>query len=346
MRLGGTRRSRRDLRTIALVAALPLALAACSGGSPAGEPSGDSDQGWTPSRDVEWIVPYSPGGGFDIYSRGVAKVMESEGLLPDGVHIVIRNTTPLPQGLTQLFTADPDGQTIGILPMPAAIAMEIQNPDIARWTTSDYTILGQVDENVYVVYVAADSPFQSIDDLIAAKGMRTLATEEGSSADLATKATIAALGLDATNVYGMEGSAEIVAGALRGDAEFFVTGASDVVGYVESGDIRPLLVLSTEDQRPSDLEWLADVPTAESAGYPELAGAVTELRVIVAPPELPEPVATFWRDALEDTLASDAFADWATTAERPYVPRDAEATTASVQSQIERMQELIPQLAD
>src|SRR5690606_821642 len=121
------------------------------------------------------------------------------------------------------------------LPMPATVAMQIQNPEIAHWDTTEFTVLGQVDENGYVLYVAADSPYHSVDDLIAETGLRSVATEEGTSADLATRSTIAALGLDATNTYGLEGTAEIVASTLRGDAEFFVTGTTDIVNFVESG---------------------------------------------------------------------------------------------------------------
>src|SRR5690606_21960819 len=126
------------------------------------------------------------------YSRGLAQVMADEGLLPDGTEIVIRNNPPIPEGITSLYTAAPDGQTIGILPMPATVAMQIQNPEIAHWDTTEFTVLGQVDENGYVLYVAADSPYHSVDDLIAETGLRSVATEEGTSADLATRSTIAA----------------------------------------------------------------------------------------------------------------------------------------------------------
>jgi tripartite-type tricarboxylate transporter receptor subunit TctC len=144
--------------------------------------------------------------------------------------------------------------------------------------------------------------------------------------------------------YGAEGSAEVVAGALRGDADFIVYGSTDLVGYVESGDIRPILFLGTEEQRPEEFKWLANVPGAEEAGYPDLAGTVTELRTIVAPPELPEPVAEFWKTTLMEAMTSDAFAEWAEQAQRPIVPRNAEEATDAVQAQIERMQTLVPKL--
>lgn len=353
--------ARRSIRTHAarataavLAVAFPLTLAACSGSSsPSTESSGSaSDTGtasepaasWTPEKDIEWIVPYSPGGGFDTYSRGIAQVMQEDGHLPSGVNVVVRNITPLPQGLTTLYSAKPDGYTVGILPMPAAISQQIQAPDVAHWETDKYTVLGQVDENAYVVYVPANSPYKTIDDLIAAKNLKALTVEEGSSSALATQATIQTLGLDATITYGAEGSAEVVAAALRGDADFFVYGTTDVTGFLDSGDVRAILFIGTEDQRPASLTWLKDVPGAEQAGYPDLAGTVTELRIIVGPPDLPPEVADYLRTAVYDTISSDAFAAWAKQADRPIVPRNFEDAKSAMDAQIERMKVLVPEL--
>lgn len=337
--------------------AAALALAGCGdGGSTEGgaAPDDGTDTGtgeepaaeWEPTEDIEWIVPYSPGGGFDTYSRGLAQVMQEEGFLPDGVNVVIRNVTPLPQGITEMYTADPDGYTVGILPMPAAIAQEIENPEIARWETENFTVLGSVDENAYVVYVPADSPYETIEDLMEAEGLRTITVEQGSSSALAGQATIQALDLDATVTYGAEGSAEVVTAALRGDADFFVYGASDVVGFIESGDVRPLLFLGTEEQRSESLTWLQDVPSAADIGYPDLAGTVTELRLLVAPPDLPEEVAEYLRTTFEETLTSEEFAAWAEQAERPIVPRDWESATEAMQDQVAQMEVLLPQLSE
>ncbi|WP_225753457.1 tripartite tricarboxylate transporter substrate binding protein [Actinotalea sp. Marseille-Q4924] len=347
---------RRRLVALSAAVALPLVLVACSaedggsetpddGGAAAGGETEAPAEAWEPEEDIQWIVPYSPGGGFDTYSRGVAQVMVEEGYLPDGIDVVIRNTPPLPQGITSMFTAEPDGYTVGILPMPAAIAQQIQDPDLARWETEEFTVLGSVDENAYVVYVPADSEFETIEDLVAGSDLRSITVEEGSSSALATAATIEALGLDATVTYGAEGSSEVVAAALRGDAEFFVYGASDVVGFIDSGDVRPLLFLGTEDQRSEELTWLQDVPGAADAGYPDLEGVVTELRLIVAPPDLPEEVATYLRETVFEVMSSDAFAAWAETAERPIVPRDWEAATEVMLDQVDQMKVLVPELS-
>jgi tripartite-type tricarboxylate transporter receptor subunit TctC len=335
----GVRRRRRLSSLLVPGLAAGLVLAGCGSNT-----ASDSGAEWKPDKDIEWVVPYSAGGGFDVYSRGIADSLKKTKHVPDDVNVVIRNMPPLPQGITAMYTAKPDGYTIGILPMPAAIALQIQDPDLAKWDTNKFTVLGSVDENAYVVYVAANSPYRSIDDLIGKPGLRSLTVEEGSSSALAGQAAIEALGLDANVTYGAEGSADVVTGLLRGDADFIVYGSTDLTGFVESGDIRPLLFLGTEDQRPQSLAWLKDVPSAESKGFTDLSGSVTELRLIVAPPEVPENIATYLRNAVFDTMSSPEFAEWAKSADRPIIPRDWQAATEVMNAQIEQMKELVPSL--
>ena len=42
-----------------------------------------------PDKNIDLIVPYGPGGGFDIYGRAVAKAMENH--LPKNVRVIVRN---------------------------------------------------------------------------------------------------------------------------------------------------------------------------------------------------------------------------------------------------------------
>jgi tripartite-type tricarboxylate transporter receptor subunit TctC len=357
--VGTTRKNRGGGVRALLSSAAALALLATACGSDTSatqtEAAGATEAGETPDAtgsdlafpedDITWVVPYTPGGGFDTYSRGVAKVME-EVALPSGVNVPVSNITPIQEGIMSMYTADPNGYGIGILPMPAAAAQEIQFPEVSQWETDKFTILGSVDENAYVVYVPSDSPFETIDDLMAAGGLKALTVEKGSSSSLASLAAIAGLGLEGELLYGAEGSQEVATAAIRGDVDFFVYGTTDVIGFVESGDVRPLLFLGTPEQRPESLEWLADVPSAGDVGYPELEGAVTELRAIVGPPDMPEEVATYLSDAIWRTMQSDEFKAWAEEAGRPIVPRNAVSAKEAVDKQIAAMKELIPRLLE
>src|SRR3954471_13140751 len=71
-----------------------------------------------PARNIQFIIPYAPGGGFDSYVRFIAPVMEHA--LPRTVSIVPINVTAGSgaRGITQLYRSKPDGYTLGIFDVP------------------------------------------------------------------------------------------------------------------------------------------------------------------------------------------------------------------------------------
>lgn len=318
---------------LAIIAVFGLVISACGG---------DAEE--YPSQNFTWVVPYSPGGGFDTYSRGFAQVL-AETQFPEGVNIVVENITPIAEALSGVYTSE-DPYRLAILPMPAASAQEIQFADIAQWETEGFTVLGSMEENAYVIYVAADGPYQTFEDLAAGTDMRALTVERGSSSGLATAVAIRSLGLDAQLTFGAEGSQEVATALIRGDVDFIVYGTSDVIGFIDSGDVRPLLFLGLEEQRPAQYDWLNDVPSAADVGFPDVAGSVTEMRLIVAPAGLGEDEVAWLEEAVEATLFGPEFAAWAESADRPIVPRNAESARQAMANQIAIMEQLVPMLAE
>src|ERR1700754_1488727 len=71
-----------------------------------------------PNKNIQFVIPYAPGGGFDIYVRAVTPVMEK--YLPKKVSIVPFNIASGAgsRGVSQLYRSRPDGYTIGILNIP------------------------------------------------------------------------------------------------------------------------------------------------------------------------------------------------------------------------------------
>ncbi len=51
-----------------------------------------SPSGFKPSRDVEWVVTSSPGGGSDIYTRIISDIM-TKGNMAGGKTILVTNKT-------------------------------------------------------------------------------------------------------------------------------------------------------------------------------------------------------------------------------------------------------------
>src|SRR5579871_5011703 len=77
-----------------------------------------------PARNIQFIIPYAPGGGFDVYVRVIAPVMEN--FLPHRVNIVPVNVAGGggSKGTAQLYRARPDGYSIGIFNIPGAFILQ------------------------------------------------------------------------------------------------------------------------------------------------------------------------------------------------------------------------------
>src|SRR5215467_6268433 len=79
-----------------------------------------------PNKNIQFVIPYAPGGGFDVYVRFVGPVMEK--YLPNKVNIVPINVPAGggSRGVAQLYRSRPDGYTIGILNIPGMFILQQQ----------------------------------------------------------------------------------------------------------------------------------------------------------------------------------------------------------------------------
>lgn len=326
-----------------LVLALGLVLTACGGDESEPAVAGGASDGDFLTDDIRLIIPYDAGGGGDAYARAVADSMEE--FLPDGINVVPENLTPFVEGLGTLYRADPDGHTIGYMPMPAAVGTEIELGDAIPWETQNFSLLGSIESNGYALFVAGDSEYETLEDLQNAEGLSAMATDPGSGAALAEGVAITGLGLDAQTTYGAETSTEIFTALLRGEVDFTVHGILDNPGAVESGDFRPLLFLGTDDQRTEGVEWVQDLQDWEDLDQPDLVGAVSEYRIFAGPPDLPEDQLQYLQDIFEQAVNGENMAEWSEESGRPLLPQTAEETQDIVEQQSRAMAELIPQIS-
>lgn len=318
----------------ALLTLTALSLAACS--------DSGSDSGEFPTKDITLIEPFAAGGGGDAYSRALAECFGHD--TPDGIDIIVENRTPAIDGISQTWNAEPDGYTIGSTSLPTIVGMKLSQPDAVPWDPEGFIPLGIAESNGYVVYVKGDSPYQSIEDLQNAKGLKSMLTQPGGGGSITNGVLIVTFGLDATQVYGAEASAESALAVLRGEADFITWGASDFPDMVESGELRPILFMGTDDQRTDQYPWLKDLPGMDDVGHPELAGAVSEYRMWSIPPETPAEAVTYLQDLFKNAFDSGCMEEWSAESKRPLLPNTAEEAIEIQKKQTEILTDLYPQL--
>src|SRR5258708_12601650 len=125
-----------------------------------------------PTKNIQFVIPYAPGGGFDVYPRVVAPVMEK--YLPNKVNIVPINIAAGAgsRGVTQLYRSKPDGYTIGIINIPGMFILQ-QQQGAGAYDLSKFSWIGTMGEGErYMISVGSKSPLKTYADLKALSANR------------------------------------------------------------------------------------------------------------------------------------------------------------------------------
>ena len=125
---------------------------------------------WAPTSDVNVIVAYKAGSGTDTGAR----LLSTEAGKYVGKTLVIQN---LPGGdgkigWTRLVNSKPDGHTIGFINLPTFTTLAAQKG--APFSVSDVIPIANHLTESGVVAVKADSPYKTIEDLVAAAKQKQL----------------------------------------------------------------------------------------------------------------------------------------------------------------------------
>ncbi len=138
------------LRTAGLLALVALAY-----------PTAASAQAW-PTKPIEWIVPFAPGGSTDVLARLVAEKLKDR--LGQPILIVNRGGANGDIGYKAAAAAAPDGHTI-VLTVPAVVTNPFQLK--AALDPSRLTPVIYLADGPYVMLASQKFPANTIQDAIA-----------------------------------------------------------------------------------------------------------------------------------------------------------------------------------
>src|SRR5690349_6028783 len=231
-----------------------------------------------PAKNIQFIIPYAPGGGFDVYVRLIGPVMEN--YLPNKVSIVPMNIAAGggSRGVAQLYRSKPDGYTIGILNIPGMFILQ-QQQGAGAYDLAKFSWIGAMGEGErYVISVGAKSPLKTYADLKALSAKRPVklsVTGPEGTAYAATMIGSQLLGLRTQLITGYKGSADYVVAAIRGDSDAVIAAIPTTLRFVRGGTVRVLASFETKSTFPG-------VPDATALGQPDLDNISVE-RVIAGP---------------------------------------------------------------
>jgi tripartite-type tricarboxylate transporter receptor subunit TctC len=295
----------------------------------AGEQDGGGDY---PKEDIEFIIPYSPGGGYDTWVRTLAPFIEKH--LPNKVTVVPKNVDGA-GGLVaanRMFGAKPDGTQIQLMDLLGLTGAQIA--DQAEFEVSDFTWLGTVTTDPRVIVVNPKSEVNGIEDLKASGQVTHALTGFTGSDGVATVAIYDTFGVDYKGVL-HDGNDEARLSVIRGDTDANLSSVESVVAELESGDLKPILYVG-EPLEPGapGYEQLKDVETVADLGEPQL-NVLESPRVIGAPPGLPDEMRRVLGETIQKALDDPEFKQKAKKNKLTPQPLDPSQTTELVEKTLD-----------
>lgn len=228
-------------------------------------PSAASDY---PKKPIQIVVPFSAGGGTDLFARIVAGKMSE--ILKVAVEVVNMPGGSATIGTTDVANSSPDGYKLGFsISTPLAMTPNLGE---TSYTLDNLQPICNAYTTVHTICVAADSPIKTVDDLIAyidsKDGKVSFAgSGTGNMQHLCLEEWVNQLGKDwDLTVVPYDGDNDEVVALLSGEAPFATVQAHGVKSYIESGQIRCLMAFG--DTTP---KWMVDggynVPNTVELGY-------------------------------------------------------------------------------
>jgi len=276
---------RKQLALVACMSVMSLTVCAGGGGGGAAAENYPEDCGT-----VEIEVGFSAGGATDLFFRVLADELTKQ--LGTDFQVVNNPGGGGATAINKVLNSPKDGCTVGNSALPSHL--EYLFPDSpATYQKEDFSFVGASGHGRQVLVVRNDSPYHSMQDLIAdakAKGTIRAVADGPRGGDAIANAQIAKqTGINIKQVI-VDGSAEKVTALLGGQVDFFTGAIGGVLSAIQSGQLRALAVM-TEERSTA----LPDMPTAAEQGFDINAESRFAVFMPAGTPEEP-------RRALEDAM--------------------------------------------
>lgn len=285
------------IATLALLAALPAAAE------------------WAPERPLEFIVASGAGGGTDNFARTIQAILTKNDTM--GQPIVVLNKGAGSGAEAFLYAKQNKGD-------PNKVIFGTNNvyllPHVAKlaYSAQDLQPVAALALDEFLIWVKADSPYQTATDLIEAAKAAPGTIPFGGSQSKDTDETLVALieqvsGADFKYVP-FNGGGEVGVQLAGGHVAANVNNPNENLGQWQAGAVRPLCVFSPQRMAESeaiqgDMGW-HDIPTCKEQGLDIESYQMP--RTVWVPADVPADALAFYQAALKTVAESAEWKDYLT----------------------------------
>ncbi len=253
-------------------------------------------QSWTPTKNVELVVPNPPGGSNDKTARTIERILVAGKALPVSLTVVNKSGGGGNIAYTYVHQHAADPHVL-VVSGPPILTNHITGSGKLHHT--DFTPIASLFDDYTVYAVTPGGPVNTGKDLAARlrKDAKSVAIGFspllGSHNHIAAGLLMKAIGGNARDmkVIAFKGSAEAIPALMGGHIDLVTTAAGNVAGHVASGKLR-VVAVSAKERLPGAL---AGVPTWREQGIDVVFGA---WRAVLAPKGITPQQIAYWENVL------------------------------------------------
>jgi tripartite-type tricarboxylate transporter receptor subunit TctC len=284
------------------------------------------------------VVGFTPGGGFDINARVLAKYIGRH--IPGGPTVVVQNM-PGAASLTSVIYLDTnapkDGTVVTTFNFGQIGNSKLDPGKVGGVDFRNYAWLGSIANDTTVCYAWHNLGIKTLDDMRRHGPIHMGLTSIGASSDVNQRILKYIFKVDVRQVAGYPGSAEerlgIERGELDGDCGAW---ASIPQKWVEDKSIDPVIRTSRSDQAgmPPNIPFVEDLaPSDEAREIIHLLIASGDVgRPFIASKAVPADRLAILRNAFDETMKDKDFVADLARLKMPYQPKGTAAALDVVKS--------------
>jgi len=261
---------------------------------------------------AECIAPANPGGGWDFTCRQIGKIMHDIGAVDKPVQVT--NMAGAGGGLAfnHVVSEQNENEDLIVAASSATTTRLAQNA-YAGMTADQVRFVGAIGADPGVIVVGKDSEIDDLDEMVEMiKADPSSVAFAGGSAvggfdhmkPLMILKEAGFTDIRKVKYIGVDGGADAITQTVGGFTQAMTGDMSEVVGFLKSGDVRVIAVLT--DERVPGFD---DIPTAKEQGYDVVA---VNWRGLYVPKGISDEKFEDWAGKLQQVADSE---EWKTAME-------------------------------
>jgi tripartite-type tricarboxylate transporter receptor subunit TctC len=287
-----------------------------------------------PSKPIQMVVPFPPGGVADITGRPTAQFMSK--ILKQPIVIVNKPGAGGAIGMATVAKGRPDGYTLlmalsSVSIIPVAERLQGRPPS---YSLKELAPIALISADPTVLVVRADGPYKTLKDFVAAAKANSGKINYSSSGVYGTLHVAMEIFANAAGIklyhIPYQGGGPAVTALLGGQVEALASGPSAAIGQIKGGRMRALAVWG--DKR---LASMPEVPSMKELGYNAEFYIWSGLFV---PAGTPAPITTKLRNTVKQVVSEPEFKDAMAKIETPIAYLDAPEFAKFVEKDAKRLE--------